>query len=109
MVAACEQAKQFVIPKLVSPVPLQEVLEKLTPAAMKIVFDSTGDSCIGIVSACISRNDVVVLFGSEAGLTDQELLHVTQYGFSKVRLTQTILRSEDAPLLGIGMLRSFIA
>ena len=109
MIAACEQAKQFVIPQLVAPVSLQDALILIKPAATKIVFDSSGNSCMDVVTACMKNADIVTLFGSEGGLTDQELSQVVASGFAKVRLTPTILRSEDAPLLGIGMVRSFIA
>ena len=109
MIAACEQAKQFVVPRIANQMNLQAALVNINPGAMKIVFDSAGQSCIDVVPASVASEDVVVLFGSEAGLTDQELSQAVACGFAKVRLTPTILRSEDAPLLGIGMLRSFIA
>lgn len=108
MIAACEQAKQFVVPQLAQSVNLQKVLATIKPDSLKIVFDSTGNSYTDSTPSHVMNNDIVVLFGSEGGLTDQELSQVVQSGFRKVRLTSTILRSEDAPLLGIGMLRSFI-
>lgn len=108
MIAACEQAKQFCIPKILPQKSLQEVLTTISSLSMKIVFDSTGRSCVDILSVLPESKEIVVLFGCEAGLNYQELLDAEQHGFNKIRLTPTILRSEDAPLLGIGMIRSFI-
>ena len=108
MIAACEQAKQFVIPQLAAPISLSESLKNITMSSLNIVFDSTGVSCETLLSQMIASDQISVLFGPEGGLTDQELMMVNQENFIKSRLTQTILRSEDAPLLGIGLLRSLI-
>lgn len=107
MIGACEQAKQFFIPKIFPSKSLEEVLATTSSSSINIVFDSTGNSYADIASGFATSKEIVVLFGCEAGLTQQELLVVAQHGFNKIRLTPTILRSEDAPLLAIGMIRSF--
>lgn len=108
MIAACEQAKQFAIPQLKNPISLKEAVEDYQ-AERQLVFDSTGKSCASFFSSLKIPASLTVAFGPEGGLTDEELATLEEASFEKVQLTPTILRSEDAPLLGIGLLRSLIA
>lgn len=113
IISACEQAKQFVLPVIEKPVKLAEALKGLDPRVRKddmgVLFDSTGVSCDTLLPQLKKAQHITVLFGPEGGLTDQEMILIEQSGFIKSRLTPTILRSEDAPLVGIGLLRSLIS
>lgn len=117
MIAACEQAKQFIVPVIAAPITLPAALASASSRSRlegrddktaNIVFDSTGVSCETHLPEMKLAQHISVLFGPEGGLTDQELIMVEQANFIKSRLTPTILRSEDAPLVGIGLLRSLI-
>ncbi len=107
MIAACEQAKQFIVPVIATPITLQSVLTKMSDK--NIVFDSSGSLCEMLLPKIKLAQHISVLFGPEGGLTDQELIIVEQSNFIKSRLTPTILRSQDAPLVGIGLLRTLIS
>ncbi|MBM3887238.1 RNA methyltransferase, partial [Candidatus Dependentiae bacterium] len=107
MIAACEQAKQFTLPSITTPISFEQAMT--IAADTKIIFDSNGASYKDLLVTCKKASSVAVLFGPEGGLIDQEITAAQTSGFISTQLTKTILRSEDAPLLGIGILRTFIA
>jgi 16S rRNA (uracil1498-N3)-methyltransferase len=106
MIAACEQAKQFILPTITASLAYEQALARAADA--KIVFDATGAKVVDQIGQYKQAGSIAVLFGSEAGLTQPEIEKARSAGFVSTRLTRSILRSEDAPLLGIGLLRTLI-
>ena len=107
MITACEQAKQFVVPTISAPVNFEQAMAM--KADIKILFDSNGIPYRELLPQCKKTSQLSVLFGPEGGLTEQEIIMAQAAGFTSTQLTPTILRSEDAPLVGIGLLRTLIA
>ncbi len=114
MIAAAEQSKQFVLPNLFEPVPLEiylmsSLIDK-SDNNLKIFFDKSGDKFLNIINAINSRtiNHIFVLVGPEGDLTEKEKFKLSEYSFNFCALTKTILRTPDAILLGFGTLRSFL-
>lgn len=107
MISACEQAKQFSIPILNQPMTFEKCLE--LSADIKLVFDSNGTNFSRQLAIVEKASKIIAFFGPEGGLTDQEITKASGAGFLSVKLTPTILRAKDAPLLGLGLLRTLIA
>ena len=50
-----------------------------------------------------------IIIGPEGGLIDQELTSLSDAQFILCKLTNTILRSEDAATVALGFIRTFMA
>jgi 16S rRNA (uracil1498-N3)-methyltransferase len=107
MIAACEQAKQFCIPTLTAPISFEQGMT--LSAETKILFDSNGTNCQERLRQLEKATHIAVLFGPEGGLTDQEIATAQAANFLNTKLTPTILRAKDAPLVGLGLMRTLIA
>ncbi len=110
MIAACEQAKNFIIPTLHEPCSLNQdfLLSKTFDGATKICFDKDGESISGIIHH--QQKQLIALFvGPEGGFVEQELCMIKECGGTFYRLTPTILRSIEAVTVGLGVVRSLIS
>jgi 16S rRNA (uracil1498-N3)-methyltransferase len=107
MITACEQAKQFTIPSIKAPITFEQAIS--IEVDIKILFDSNGIPCRQLLPLCKKISQLAVLFGPEGGLTEEEITTAQATSFTSTQLTPTILRSKDAPLVGIGLLRTLIA
>lgn len=110
MISACEQAKQFTIPELKPLVSLSEWLEQHKNSNAKIFFDVHGVSsmqCITDLRAA-KREKIILLSGPEGDLTQEEKDCVYNHNFLVCSLSSTILRAQQAAVLGAGIIRSFL-
>ena len=109
MIAACEQSKNFVIPKLEQPQVLRETIEvsgKIN--SHKICFDENGAPAHELMQKLVKNknNKIIITLGPESGFSESEKEELKKAGFSFYRLTPTILRSREAIAVGLGMVRS---
>lgn len=104
IIAACEQAKNFFIPELLSPILLSSIIFDGT----KIGFCEDGAPVETLIPS-LKTSPLAVILGPEAGFTDNEKTILLQNGFCFYKLTPTILRSRDAVTIGLGLIRSFTA
>lgn len=105
MIAAAEQSKQFVLPRLVNPVALQQI----TIEGMPISFDADGvDFYTAPWFASRTWSEATVLLGPEGDFTGVEKKWLSDQQIARYRLFSTILRSEDALMVGIGTLRTCV-
>ncbi|MFA6066583.1 MAG: RsmE family RNA methyltransferase [Candidatus Babeliaceae bacterium] len=106
MIAACEQAKQFVLPEF-KPIVLFENLMQQQHAEL-VFFDPQGKPCFDILTTLIKNKptSITCLVGPEGDLTEEE----KQLVFSKTHLicalTPTVLRASDAVAVAMGIIRS---
>lgn len=111
MIAACEQSKNYIMPELHSPVKLPVLLKGLENlSGKKIFFDSNQEPLINIIPNLSSHKigKICLFFGPEGGLTQQEILLAKTKGFEGCSLTKTILRSQEAVTVGLGVVRSIL-
>lgn len=111
MIAAAEQSKQFILPKLEKPLLLQDLLASSlckSPDSACIVFDAAGADCFESIKKLTDEkpSGLTLFWGPEGGMDEEELEVLLQHGFSSVALTPSILRAQDAVLVGLGALRS---
>ena len=108
MIAACEQSKQFFLPILFEPIFLEKFLKKTPKDAKKIYFDCNGAPLFNALSE-VQRHKyslIMLAFGPEGDITDNEKQIFKKAGFEFVSLTPTILRSVEAVTVGLGSIRS---
>lgn len=112
MIAACEQAKQFVMPTLQQPEKLDPIIQTIRTDTddIKICFDEHG---LPLASLCTTLQQTKaqhyhVTFGPEGGFSQQENFMLKKTGFQCYRLTPTVLRSQEAATLGLGIIRSLV-
>lgn len=110
MVAACEQAKQFVLPVLYDAVPLEIAQANVLEISHKLFFDAAGIPCNMMVTELPKEKkyEFICLIGPEGDMTSQEKESLKDAGFVFCALTPTILRAEDAVLVSMGILRAFL-
>lgn len=111
MIAACEQSKNYVMPELHSPVKLPVLLKGLENlAGTKIFFEINQKPLMDIIPdlAAHKVGKICLFFGPEGGLTQQEILLTKTKGFKGCSLTKTILRSQEAVTVGLGVVRSIL-
>lgn len=104
MIAACEQSKQFVIPHSEDPITLSQLCAMKHDTAL--LFEHGGMSIL----EGITKNQRIIscFIGPEGGITQEERTLLEHNNFIAVRLTPTILRAQDAVIVGLGTLRSLI-
>jgi 16S rRNA (uracil1498-N3)-methyltransferase len=107
MIAGCEQAKQFVIPQIKTPLTLQQALA-IKHTGYSFMCDPTGSSLLQAIQHAAARPQNMRLFiGAEAGFSpsEEDLLRKAD-GITPLSLGKSILRSQDALRLIAGALRS---
>jgi len=105
MIAAAEQSKQYSLPTIGSVVPFAHISHQ---DSMLIAFDIRGGNICRVMQAVelSKRERVTVLCGPEGDWASDERNMLISWGASMSRLTPTILRTEHAIAVGIGVLRS---
>lgn len=114
MVAAAEQSKQFAIPILHQPCSLSEAFALYNTASTKLVADPNGAPLYQILTELQQHvqsqkeSDIVITMGPEGDFSDEEKKHLGSASYQSVRLTPTVLRSQQAGALLLGVIRSVI-
>ena len=104
MIAAAEQSKQFSLPILRDPVPW----EALPTPSQPIIADIDGAP----IAHCIAKIDTTkactIIIGPSGDFTAEEKQKLESLGMMKAKLVPTILRSEDAVMVSLGIIRSVL-
>lgn len=107
IIAAAEQSKNFAFPTLKSPSELSDVVKQLPKQS--IFFDPAGESFEKILNQLDTNiGPIGLLIGPEGDLTSPEKELLKQHKVAFSRLTPTILRSFQAAIVGVGIIRSLI-
>lgn len=108
MIAACEQSKNFALPELHQPIPIQTYLAKMPKNASKIFFDVDGQATLSLLNEIKTRepSELFLMVGPEGDLTAAEKELLKKHDVIFCQLTPTILRAAQAVALGLGLFRS---
>ncbi|MFA5306427.1 MAG: RsmE family RNA methyltransferase [Candidatus Babeliales bacterium] len=112
MIAACEQAHQFVIPQINQPLAFDEALRHhalASSASTASVYGHVeGSAFLSTLQTIVTRHPTTlnIIIGPEGGFTDSESTALEQAGAIGMSLTPTILRSQEAMALCVGAFRS---
>ena len=101
--SACEQSGRATIPKLSSPISLDEWLAA-EPHALRLVLDPFADQ--SLPGQTFADKGVELLVGPEGGLSDAELKRLKIAGVRTVSLGPRILRTETAGPAAIAVLQA---
>jgi 16S rRNA (uracil1498-N3)-methyltransferase len=106
MIAACEQAKQFVLPVINEPCVLNEQLAN----SVSFYCESEGKPFLELIQTTVQRRpeSLTILIGPEGGFAQQELHLLPQAHVPCYKLTPTVLRAQDAVMVCLGALRSVL-
>lgn len=110
LISAAEQSKNYAIPILNSPIPLESALQAMNNASAKIFFDPEGNTFFSVMSTLHGNQpeNIVLLIGPEGDLSAEEKKMVLTKGFIFCALTPTIVRAVQAAALGAGLVRSLL-
>lgn len=107
MVSACEQAKQFALPQLSLPIEMIAIEKILDNKYTNLLLDPLGNSLISSIAPTATKCPGYNIFiGAEGGLTEQEAAYLKNLNFLPVKLGNSILRSQEATFLSLGIIRS---
>lgn len=110
MQSAAEQSKNFAMPTLSEPVLLNNYFDIQERKSHKIFFDSDGCVVSSVLSSIKAENiaNIVMMIGPEGDLTHDEKQLLHRQGFIFCKLTPTILRAQQAVVVGLGIFRSML-
>lgn len=104
MIAAAEQSKQFCLPRIHAvsdwndlPIPSQPIMA-----------DIDGSSLTQCTSKLDTTLPCTLIIGPSGGFTAQEKQKFESQGILKAKLGPSILRSEDAVMVSLGIMRSLL-
>ncbi|HEV2600975.1 MAG TPA: RsmE family RNA methyltransferase [Candidatus Babeliales bacterium] len=107
-VSAAEQSKQFIIPTILSPIPLSQAIEQLPAHTNTLCFHPNGQSITSIFTNLNRSNPITITFGPEGDFTETETVMLQNSSFQFYRLTPTVLRSQQALTVALGIVRSIV-
>lgn len=105
-VAAAEQSKQFRLPELRAPIPCADLLS--VNVNVCVWYDGAGDNLFDQLSAH-TVSSIAILCGPSGDFTNSEKEALASSVWRKATLGSTVLRTEDACFVGIGVLRALYA
>lgn len=108
MIAAAEQSKQFAVPALHQPISLQEAVQLSVKHDVKLVADPDGLPLYEVLTQIMNQKNtsIVITMGPEGDLSDEEKNMLRNASYQAVSLTPTVLRSQQAGALLLGVIRS---
>jgi 16S rRNA (uracil1498-N3)-methyltransferase len=102
--AACEQCGRNRIPPVDMPCSLDEGLTRIA-GLPGVIFDTEGDRAAHDLGPAA---ELATLIGPEGGLAPDEIRHVADLGWSRIRLGPRILRSDTAPVAALAVIQTVI-
>jgi 16S rRNA (uracil1498-N3)-methyltransferase len=100
-VEAARQAEQAYLPDIVAPRPLSAVLAEAPPDAFKVALMERSAAPLPSV---LPADEVWLVVGPEGGFSEQDRGQIGAAGFGSVSLGRSILRTETAAVVGVGLL-----
>jgi RsmE family RNA methyltransferase len=112
MIAAAEQSKQFALPELKPVITFESLPTSVQDNFSRIFFDSSGSPACDMLVRLRARDiagPLICLVGPEGDLTTHEKAILKELNFYFYSLTPTVLRSQHAITIGMGIIRSLLS
>ena len=109
MIAAAEQSKQFVLPRIRGLQSLAVAVQEYAASkAYRMLFDPHGLSLFDHIKHIKNEGPerIILAVGPEGDFTEQEKILLNEAGFTRCALTETVLRAQQALAVGLGAVRS---
>lgn len=103
-IAACEQSGRNRIPVVREVTPFADFVQSSDAKATRLLLSPRGDNYMNKFNNL--PNEIILLCGPEAGLSDSEETLAIQQGFIPVRLGPRILRTETAALAALAAMNA---
>ncbi|MEO6081874.1 MAG: 16S rRNA (uracil(1498)-N(3))-methyltransferase [Umezawaea sp.] len=100
---AAKQARRAKVPSVDEPVSTSGLARLVSSSALTLVLHESAKTALNTVSLP-ADGDVLLVVGPEGGITDQELVTLTDAGAHVVRLGPTVLRASTAAAVALGAL-----
>lgn len=99
-IVAAKQCGRIFLPEIVNPCALDSGLEYVKGRFQyaKGIFGGFGVDTVSIGSVFDTESDILAFIGPEGGITPKEEKKLEEFGAVKVKLTDTILRTETASI-----------
>lgn len=104
VISACEQSGRVRVPAVRSPLSLDKLLAEYASGTMKLLLDPEAHGSLRSLERPVDAS-VLLLVGSEGGLSDSECDVARRAGFLGVRLGPRILRTETAAVVALSLLQ----
>ncbi|HEY9545051.1 MAG TPA: 16S rRNA (uracil(1498)-N(3))-methyltransferase [Solimonas sp.] len=104
IVSACEQSGRTLIPSLNEPAALLTWLDQSPTDGMRLTLDPL--AACGLRGLARPERPLTLLVGPEGGLSEHELQHARDAGFTGVRMGPRILRTETAGVAALAALQA---
>lgn len=109
---AIKQSHQYFIPSLEIYPSLEHFIKKVPEAGIRIVAVSPEHpNLLNFLNKGLDinqQNDILLVIGPEGGFSESEIDLMDQYGFVKISLGNTRLRTETAAISGLSILHVFL-
>ena len=110
---AAEQSKRNIIPTLSYVNSLQELINTTTNMDYKVVayekesHNKNNENLKALLKDDLNNKSIIAVFGSEGGISENEISILTKSEFKMVSLGKRILRAETAPLYLVSCIAYF--
>lgn len=108
-ISACEQCGLNLIPKILPPVALGELLPTCTDELKIVMSLPCDDKTFTLHNGQKLPSTISLLVGSEGGLSDDEIALCHQHGFLSWSIGERVLRTETAGVAGLAGLQVMYA
>ncbi|MCL5125167.1 MAG: 16S rRNA (uracil(1498)-N(3))-methyltransferase [Deltaproteobacteria bacterium] len=106
--SACAQSNRVIMPQINQPVGIDTFLDRLLPDSCRIYLSPEGGSSpLERVLETNAQDRLTLLIGSEGGLAVREESLLVRSGFLSASLGPTILRTETAAIVSVGIAMSW--
>lgn len=105
MISACEQSGRTDIPELMQPISFNQFMQQAA-ADWKFILAPKAKNTLSQMT--IAKNaSVILLIGSEGGLSENEIAEATRHDFLPLSLGPRVLRTETAAVAALSVLQFF--
>lgn len=108
MIAAAEQSKNFAMAQVYEPKNIADLIAQKSNKQQGFFFDVMGNPLLDVVKETPKHDSYIVCVGPEGDLLESEKFLLQKSGFTFARLTPTVLRAQQAVVVGLGALRSLL-
>lgn len=99
-IAACEQCGLNKVPKVLSPISLNDWFEQPLPPTRLVLAPNKEQKQV----LDQAKPQIALLIGPEGGLSESEILQANTYGFQNWCIGERVLRTETAPVVALSIL-----
>lgn len=100
IISSCEQCGQNILPGIIPPITLSELLDKHDSYEQKIVLNFANSNHFKLSN---TQNSILIV-GPEGGLTNSEINLLHQHNYKSMQLGSLVLRSETAAITGLSLI-----